>query len=46
MRILKYFFADAANHKSKARQLDLIGALLQAKGKNRVLAKLDSRYVE
>ena len=31
MRTLKYFLADAANHKARVHQLKFIGALLQAK---------------
>ena len=45
MRTLKYFLADADKHKSRLRQLDFIGALLQAKVKNRVFVKLDIRYI-
>ena len=44
MRTLKYFLADAAEHKSRVHQLDFIGALLQANVKNRVFVKLDMRY--
>ena len=36
MRTLKYFLADGAKHKARFHQLDFIGALLQAKLKNRV----------
>ena len=36
MRTFKIFLADAAKHKARFHQLDLIGALLQAKVKNRV----------
>ena len=36
MRTLKYFLADATKHKAIVHQLDFIGALLQAKVKNRV----------
>ena len=43
MRILKYFLSDAAKHKARVHQLDLIGAFLQAKVKNRVFVKLDIR---
>ena len=46
MTILKYFLADAAKHKSRVHQLDFIGALLQAKVKNRVFVKLDMRYAD
>ena len=44
MRNLNYFLADAAKHKARVRQLDFIGAFLQAKVKNRVFVKLDIRY--
>ena len=44
MRTLKYFLADATKHKARFHQLDFIGALLQAKLKNRVFVKLDIRY--
>ena len=46
MRTLKYFLADAANHKAIVNQLDFIGAFLQAKVKNRVFVKLDMRYTD
>ena len=46
MRILKYFLADAAKHKSRVHQLDFIGAFLQEKDKNRLFVKLDSRYAD
>ena len=38
MSTLKYFLADAAKHKAGVHQLDFIGAILQAKVKNRVFA--------
>ena len=44
MRTLKYFLKDATEHKARFHQLDLIGELLQAKVKNIVSVKLDSRY--
>ena len=44
MRTLKYFLADAANHKAIFYQLYFIGAFLQDKVKNRVFVKLDIRY--
>ena len=44
MRTLKYFLAYAAKHKAIVHKLDFIGALLQAKVKNRVFVKLDIRY--
>ena len=46
MRTLKYFFADAAKHKAIVHQLDFIGAFLQAKVKNKVFVKLDTRYTD
>ena len=46
MMTLKYFLADAAKHKSRLHQLDFIGAFLQAKVKNRVFVKLESRYAD
>ena len=44
MRTLPYFLADSSKHKARVHQLDFIGAFLQAKLKNRVFVKLDSRY--
>ena len=44
MITLKYFLADAAKHKVRVHQLDFIGALLQAKVKNRVFVILNMRY--
>ena len=44
MSTLKYFLADAVKHKARVYYLDFIGAFLQAKVKNRVFLKLDSRY--
>ena len=38
MRTLKYFLADEAKHKSRVHKLDLIGAFLQAKVKNRIFS--------
>ena len=46
MRTLKYFLADAIKHKAIVHQLYFIGPLLQAKVKNIVFLKLDSRYVD
>ena len=46
MRNLKYFLADATEHKARVCQLDFIGAFLQAKDKNIVFVKLDSRYTD
>ena len=44
MRTLKHFLADATKHKEIFHQLYFIGAFLQAKVKNIVFVKLDSRY--
>ena len=46
MRTLKYFLAYAAKYKARVHQLDLIGAFLQDKVKNRVFVKLDIRYTD
>ena len=46
MSNLKYFLADATKHKSRVHQLDFIGELLQAKFKNRVFVKFESRYTD
>ena len=46
MRTLKYFLADTAKHKARVHRLDFIGAFLQAKVKNRVFVKLDTRYAD
>ena len=46
MRNLNYFLVDAAKHKARVHQLDLIGAFLQAKDNNRVFVKLDMRYAD
>ena len=46
MRTLKYFFADATKHNARVHQLYFVGSFLQAKVKNRVFEKLDSRYTE
>ena len=46
MRNLKYFLADATKHRERFHQLDFIGALLQAKVKNRVFVKLYIRYTD
>ena len=44
IRDLKKFLVDALKHKEIVHQLDFIGAFLQAKVKNGVFVKLDSRY--
>ena len=46
MRTLKYFLTDANKHKARVNQLYFIGEFLQAKVKNRVFVKLDSRYTD
>ena len=46
MRNFKYFLSDVAKHKARVHQLYFIGALLQAKVKNRVFDKLDIRYTD
>ena len=46
MRTFIYFLANSYKHKARVHQLDFIGILLQAKVKNRVFVKLDSRYVD
>ena len=46
MRTLRYFLADATNHKSRVHQLDFIVALLQETFKSRVFVKLESRYAD
>ena len=46
MRTLKYFLADATKQKAIVHQLYFIGSFLQAKVKNRVFVKLDSRYTD
>ena len=46
MMIFKYFLADAAKHKARVHQSDFIGEFLQAKFKNRIFVKLDSRYAD
>ena len=46
MRTLIYFLLYATKHKARVRQLDLIGAFLQEKVKNRVFLRLDIRYAD
>ena len=46
IRNLKYFLADSVQHNTRVHQLYFIGALFQAKLKNRVFVKLDSRYAD
>ena len=46
MRNLKYFLSNETKHKSRVHQLYFIGVFLQAKLKNRVFVKLDSRYAD
>ena len=46
MRTLKYFLADSEKHIARVHQIDFIGAFLQAKVKNIVFVKLDTRYAD
>ena len=46
MRNFKYFLSDAVKHKSRVNQLYFIGSFFQAKVKNRLFVKLDSRYAD
>ena len=46
MRTLKYLLADYVKHKARFHQLDFIGSFLQAKKKNGIFVKLDSRYAD
>ena len=46
MRTLKYLLADAVKHNSRLHKLDVIGEFVQAKIKNRVFVKLESRYTD
>ena len=46
MKTLEYFLADAAKHKARVHILDFIESFLQAKVKNRVFVKLESRYAD
>ena len=46
MRTLKYFLVDATKHKARVHQLYFIAAFLQAKVKNRVFVKLESKYID
>ena len=46
MRNLKYLLAYATKHKVRVHQLYFISTLLQAKVKNGVFVKLDSRYTD
>ena len=46
MITLRCFLADATKNKARFNQLYFIGAFLQAKFKNRVFVKLESRYAD
>ena len=46
MSILKYSLVHADKHNARVHQLDFIGVSLQAKFKNGVFVKLDSRYAD
>ena len=41
---MKYFLADATNHKARLHQLDFIGSFIQATVKHIYFLKFDSRY--
>jgi len=43
---MKMFLADAARHKARVRQLDFIGAFLQAKVRSRVFIRMPASYGE
>ena len=46
MRTLKYFLEGSTKNKARVYQFYFIGEFLQAKVKNIVLVKLDSRYID
>ena len=46
MRTLKYLLADDVKYKARLYQLNFVGSLLQAKVKNRIFMKVDSRYAD
>ena len=46
MRNFIYLLADEVKHKARVHQLYCIGALLQAKVKNKIFRKLESRYAD
>ena len=46
MRTLKYFLEDYFKHKARYHKLDFIEAFSQAKIKNKLFVKLDSRYAD
>ena len=43
MRTSKELLADAVKHKARVHQFDYVGAFYQARVKNKVFVKLDSR---
>ena len=43
---MKYLLVDVTKHKERVHQLGFIVSLLQAKAKNRVFVKLDSKYTD
>ena len=45
-RAMKMFLADASRHKARVRQLDFIGAFLQAKVRSRVFIRMPASYGE
>ena len=46
MTTLRDFLADETKHNTRVQKLELVGTFLQAKVKNRVFVKLDSRYAD
>ena len=46
MSTLKCLFSDVVKYKARVHRLDFIASFLQAKFKNRVFVKYDSRYVD
>ena len=46
MRNLKFLLEDAVKHKAIVYQLDFIGALLQARVKDRIFLNFYSRYAD
>ena len=46
MRTLKYLLVYTAKHRARVYQLNFIGSFLQAKFKNKVFVKLESRYAD
>ena len=44
LRTVKFLLADSARHKARFKQLDFIGAFLQAKVNRRFFVRLESKY--